>query len=243
MNRKRNLFISSFAAVLAGLLVYFVYTLQLKHIELQETVEVLVPNRFVASGERLEGEMLSKKTIAQASYEPGMFTSLSDAIGLETSVPLGKDEPILDWKVSPYRLLPKRDQSTFQIPRDYVLSVSNGIRAGDQVVIFISGQENSSARLFEELIRVASVKSSGNQEIDDVRNSNLLSLANGDKEKMYASRRDANAMIDYINLNLTEEQWLEIDNLCKNGDVKLVIAFSPASFDPVQTDTEEEKRR
>ncbi|XEC94141.1 flagellar biosynthesis protein FlgA [Paenibacillus tarimensis] len=231
MNRKRQLWISLTAALLSGVLVYAVYMLQLKQIELQETVEVIVPNRFVGSGERITGDVLQTKQIAAASYESEMVTDVSQIIGLETAVPLGEGEPLLAWKVAPYRLLPRRDQATFQIPRDYVLSVSNGIRAGDRVVLYVSGQESESARLFEELIVVASVKTSGNQEVDDVKNPNLLSMANGDKERMYASRRDANAMIDYVNLNLSETQWLKIDSLCKHGEAKLVIAFSPASFD------------
>ncbi|MOA16710.1 hypothetical protein D3C78_1369380 [compost metagenome] len=47
---------------------------------------------------------------------------------------------------------------------------------------------------------------------------------------MYASRRDANGMIEYLNLNLTESQWLEIDGLCASGNLKLVVAYSPESL-------------
>lgn len=234
MNRRRNLIISLLAAVLSGVLVYSIYMLQLKQIELQETVEIIVPTRFVATGEQLTADMLTTKWIARASYEPEMIVSAADVVSLETSIPMGQGEPILSWKISPYRLMPKRDESTFQIPRDYVLSVSNGIRAGDQVVLYVSSEESASSRLFEQLVTVASVKTSGNLEVDDPKNSNLLSLANGDLQKMYASRRDANAMIDYVNLNLTEEQWLRIDQLCKQGGHKLVIAYSPMSMDAIK---------
>ncbi|MBW7460160.1 flagellar biosynthesis protein FlgA, partial [Paenibacillus sepulcri] len=85
--------------------------------------------------------------------------------------------------------------------------------------------------LFDQPVTVASVKTSANIEIDDTDNPNLLSLASGDKEKMYASRRDANGMIDYINLNLQEEQWLELDSLCKSGKARIVIAYSSQSLD------------
>ena len=234
MNRRRNLIISLLAALLSGVLVYCIYVLQLKQIELQETVEIIVPSRFVATGEQMTSDMLTTKWIAKASYEPEMIISAADVVNLETSVPLGEGEPILAWKISPYRLMPKRDQSTFQIPREYVLSVSNGIRAGDQVVLYVSGDESVSSRLFDQLVTVASVKTSGNLEVDDPKNPNLLSLADGDLQKMYASRRDANAMIDYVNLNLTEEQWLQIDQLCKQGGHKLVIAYSPMSMDAVK---------
>jgi hypothetical protein len=231
MYRRRNLVISLAAAVMSGLLVYAVYELQLRQIDLQETVQVVVPVRFIPAGERLTGELLGTKAISKEAYEPGMLLKTGDAIGLETAVPLGSQEPILDWKIDKYRLMPESDESTFQIPREYILSVSNGIRAGDRIELYVSGEGVESERLFDSLITVASVKTSGNQEIDDPQNPNLLSMASGDKEKMYASRRDANGMIDYVNLNLTEKQWLKIDQLCKQGQAKLVIAFSPLSFD------------
>jgi hypothetical protein len=231
MYRRRNILISLTAAILSGLLVYAVYVLQLRQIDLQETKEVVVPLRFIPAGERLTAELLGAKAIPKGNYLPGMLTKASEAVGKETAVPLGSQEPILEWKIDEYRLLPGKTESTFQIPRDYVMSVSNGIRAGDRVLLYASGAGMESGKLFDELITVASVKTSGNQEIDDPKNPNLLSMANGDKASMYASRRDANGMIDYVNLNLTERQWLMIDRLCKNGTAKLVIAFSPRSFD------------
>ncbi len=226
MNRKRNVMIGLIAAALSALLVYGMYELQVRQIVLQETVEVIVPSRFIATGERITADVLSVKKISRAAYGEEMMTDPVHVLGMETAVPLGLGEPILNWKISPYRLLPGRDQATFQIPREYVLSVSNGIRAGDKVILYLSGQEQGAQRLFREPVTVASVKSSGNQEVDDPNKSNMLSMASGNVEGMYVSRRDANAMIDYINLNLTEEQWLEIDKLCSPGEAKLVIAFS-----------------
>ncbi len=231
MNRKRNLLISLTAALLSGLLVYGVYMLQLRQVKFQETITVVVPKQFVQAGERLTSDMLSLKQISKASYVPDMLIDAKEAAGMEAVVPLGSGEPLLKWKVDKFRLLPSRTQSTFQIPRDYVLSVSNGIRAGDKVMLYLSGEAVESTRLFEEAVMVASVKSSGNVEIDDTDNPNLMSLASGDKEKMYASRRDANGMIDYINLNLSEAQWLKLDSLCKTGNSRIVIAYSSQSLD------------
>lgn len=231
MNRKRNLLISLTAALLSGLLVYGVYILQLRQVKFQETVTVVVPKQFVQAGERLTSEMLGLKQISKASYVQDMLIDAKEADGMEAVVPLGSGEPLLKWKVDKFRLLPSRTQSTFQIPRDYVLSVSNGIRAGDKVMLYLSGEAVESTRLFEEAVMVASVKSSGNVEIDDTDNPNLMSLASGDKEKMYASRRDANGMIDYINLNLSEAQWLKLDSLCKTGKSRIVIAYSSQSLD------------
>lgn len=231
MNRKRNMWIGIVAAVLSALLVAAMYQLQVRQMMLQETIKVLVPSRFIGTGERITAEMLTVAAIAKSGYSAEMLTDPALALGMETAVPLGAGEPILDWKISLYRLIPGRTQATFQIPRDYVLSVSNGIRAGDKVILYASGAASESVRLFSELVTVASVKSSGNLEVDDPANPNVLSMAAGNKQGMYTSRRDANAVIDAINLNLTEEQWLVIDQLCKQGEAKLVIAFSPLSFE------------
>ncbi|SDX44844.1 flagellar biosynthesis protein FlgA [Paenibacillus sp. CF384] len=230
MNRKRHIGVTVSAALLSGLLVYGVYVLQLRQVKFQETVNVIVPVRFVDAGERLTTEMLGVKQIAKASYVPEMFLHEEEMNGMEVIVPLGANEPLLSWKVDKFRLLPSREQATFQIPRDYVLSVSNGIRAGDKVMLYLSGESVASARLFAESVTVASVKTSGNLEIDDTSNSNLMSLANSDKEGMYAARRDANGMIDAVNLNLTEAQWLKLDSICKGGKSKVVIAYSSESL-------------
>ncbi|MNI13617.1 hypothetical protein D3C73_668500 [compost metagenome] len=151
-------------------------------------------------------------------------------IGQETAIPLGTNEPILRWKMNRFHMLPSEQQSTFQIPKEYVLSISNGIRAGDQVRVYASTADGSSQKLFHQDITVASVKSSANVEVDNPKNSNLMSKANGDAEKMYLSRLEANGAIDQINLNLTEEEWLTLDRLCSTKKTKLVIAFSSTSI-------------
>lgn len=231
MNRRRNIFISVLAALMSACLVYGMYQLQRLQIEQQDTIAVLVPKRFIAAGERLTQNDLEFMRLPHAVYVPEMLIDTVNAVGKETVIPIGKGEPLLDWKVERYYLQPKRSESTFQIPKEYIRSISNGIRAGDKVLLYGSGESAPSERLFEEAVRVASVKSSGNVEIDNADNPNLLSLADGNKEQMYASRREANGMIDYLNLNLSEEQWLQIDRLCKNGSLKLVVAYSPESLD------------
>ncbi|MCD9026008.1 SAF domain-containing protein [Cohnella silvisoli] len=230
MNRRRQAVISLSAAVISGILVYGVYLLQLRQIKLQETVEVVVPKQFIATGTQLGAEHLKIIPLPRAAVLPEMMTDMAEAIGLETSVPLGSGEPLLRWKVDKYRLLPGSGQSTFQIPREYVKSVSSGIRAGDEVTVYLSDETTASRKLYPDPIRVAGVKTAANLEIDNPKNPNVLSMANDDKEGMYASRRDANGTIDSINLNLTEAQWLTMDSACKGGTAKLIIAFQASSI-------------
>jgi hypothetical protein len=231
MNRRRNLAISAAAAALSGVLIYCIHELQLRQIELQETVRVVAPVRFIPAGERLTSDSLGLRTISKASFMPGMVTDPDAIIGMETVVPLGRDEPLLEWKLDRFRLLPRRDESTFQIPKDYILSVANGLRAGDKALVYASGVDVESGRLFPEPVTVAAVKTSANLEIDDPQRTGLVSRASGDYEQLYLARRDANGAIDAVNLNLTEEQWLRIDNLCRDGRVKLVIAYVPDSYE------------
>jgi hypothetical protein len=230
MNRRRQAAISLSAAVISGMLVYGVYLLQLRQIQFQETVDVVVPKHFIATGTPLGPEHLKIISLPRSALSPEMVTNLSEAIGLENSVPLGGDEPLLRWKVDRYRLLPRSGQSTFQIPREYVKSVSSGIRAGDEVTVYLSDEATASRKLYPDSIRVAGVKTAANLEIDNPKNPNLLSMANSDKEGMYASRRDANGTIDSINLNLTEAQWLALDSACKGGNAKLIIAYQASSI-------------
>ena len=159
----------------------------------------------------------------------GMMYRMEDVVNKEALVPLGTDEPLLTWKLDRYYLLPTSKQATFQIPKEYILSISSGIRAGDAVAIYISSQDGQSRRLFEHGIKVASVKSAANVEIDD-NDQSLRSYLEDDKGKMYTSRRFANGMIDHINLNLTEEEWLIMDRLCRGGLNRIVIAFTAASL-------------
>ncbi|MBP1990906.1 SAF domain-containing protein [Paenibacillus eucommiae] len=229
MNRRRSLVISFTAAMLSGLLVYGVYILQVKQIALQQTIQVVVPKDFIRAGTLIQEQLVELRPVLKGSYNENMVSDLKEIIGQETLTPLGTNEPILKWKINRFHLLPGGDQSTFQIPKEYILSVSNGIRAGDQVRIYASA-EGESHKLLDKDIMVASVKSSANIEVDNPKNSNLLSKANGDAEKMYLSRLEANGAIDQINLNLTEDEWLLLDRLCSTKKTKLVIAFSSASI-------------
>ncbi len=230
MNRKRSLLISVAAAFLSGLLVYGVYVLQIKQINLQQTILVIAPKDFIRAGTVIDQDAVELKPVVKGSFNENMITDLREVIGQEAMVPLGTSEPILKWKLNRFHLLPNAEQSTFQIPKEYLLSISNGIRAGDQVWLYASSAEGGSRKLFEKEITVASVKSSANIEIDNPKNSNLLSKAEGDAEKMYVSRLEANGAIDQINLNMTEEQWLTIDRLCSNKKTKLIVAFSSSSI-------------
>ena len=49
-------------------------------------------------------------------------------------------------------------------------------------------------------------------EVDNPKSSNLLSKVEGDEQKMYTSRMEANGAIDQINLNLSEKNGCKSTN-------------------------------
>lgn len=231
------------AAMLSATLVYGLYVLQRQQLERQGTVSVVVPKRFIPAGERMERSDLELARLPIGAYSRDIVTEMDAAVGKETAIPLGQGEAILAWKINEHYLHPRNGESTFQIPKDYIRSISNGIRAGDRVLLYTSGEEGESRRLFQGAVVVASVKNAANVEVDSLKQSHLLSLADNNKDGMYVARRDANAMIEFINLNLTEEQWLAIDHLCKSGGAKLVIAYSPDSYQQLGEEAKEGTER
>ncbi|CAM3379550.1 SAF domain-containing protein [Marinicrinis lubricantis] len=231
MSKKQHLVIALFAAFVAIGMAYLLYWFQIRHVALQETVQVVVPTQFIDSSTVLDESMLEYKPIEVSSFEKGMVSSMDEVLGMENWIPLGKGEPLLAWKMNRLHLYPLHHQSTFQIPKEYVLSVFNGIRAGDRVIIYSSSPGGESKRLFEQPVTVASVRTSANVEVDDSEHSLASSIAEGNEQQLYVSRMTPNGSIEYINLNLTEEQWLAIDNLCKDESSKLVIAYQSSFTD------------
>ncbi|GAB2671064.1 flagellar biosynthesis protein FlgA [Paenibacillus thermoaerophilus] len=226
MNRRRNLLLGLVSGALAGLLVYGIYLLQLRQVRWTETVMVVVPNDFVDAGVRLEPDMLRLRPMLRGELQPDMATSIGQVAGQETVVPLGQGEAVRLWKVDRFGLLPREGELTFQLPKEYVLSISNGIRAGDRVRLYASGANAPDGPVLSRDVVVASVKSAGNVEVDNPKQPSLYSRLQDDREKLYASRREANGPIQEINLNLTPEEWLEIDRICGGSKTKLVVAYA-----------------
>lgn len=225
MISRRRMLLSLAAALLAALAVYGLYYVQLERVQAEERVSIIVPNRWIDAGQFITAEQLAWMAIPVSIATDDMIYNIEDVVGQEAVIPLGAEEPLLHWKLNKFSLHPGEQQATFQIPKDYIKSISNGIRAGDEVWIYISSVEGGSERLFQEGIIVASVKTGSNNEVDVPDEADKHAIIRGNAEQMYASRRDANGMIEHINVNLTEQQWLEIDRRCSDGQSKLVIAY------------------
>lgn len=225
MLRNRKMFITLVSAALSACMVYGLYLLQAEHIQAEEQVQVVAPSNWIEAGQMITAEHLKLVAVPISLATAEMVYKKADVIGQEAIIPLGVDEPILQWKLNRFALHPSDHEATFQIPKDYIKSISNGIRAGDVVWIYSSGEASIPQRLFQQDIIVASVKTGSNLEVDVPDEQGKNAIVRSNAEQMYASRRIANGMIEYINVNLSEEQWLYIDELCRSGDIKLVIAY------------------
>jgi len=221
--RIRNLLTGTLSLAAAFAIVWAIHELLLKEAEAGRTVDVPVPASFIPAGTLLEERMLEWIALEEGALHRETVLAAERIVGMENIVPLGRHEPILAWKLDRHRLMPARGQATFRIPREYVLSVSGGIRAGDAVRLFVS-EPGSPRRLFDHDVMVASVRTSSGEEVGLDAYGPGAAAAN-DRERLYASRRAA-GVIDAVELNLTEDEWLTIDRLCSTG-LKLVIALSP----------------
>lgn len=220
MLRFRRLLISLLAALAAAGLVYAVYMTLLHQVELQETTTVIVPGRFIQEGTVITEDLLTHRTVLKATVDSDMFIDADELIGRQTLIPLGEGEPVLRWKLSDLVLLPLEQESTFEVPKEYIRSISGGVREGDLVRIYVSGDGNERRLLLED-VRVASVRLS-----DDSRSRESSEpQGQADQHQRLLALRAAK-QVDRINLNLTEDQWLLLDRACTQPDGgKLVIAL------------------
>jgi hypothetical protein len=226
MRRSRAYLVIFVAAIVSAVLVVSLYQVQAASFKRQQKIIVVAPAKFIAVGQVVREEDVKRLVILKSAFMNGMVRSERAVVGKTAAVALGKNEPILDWKLGQDYSIPKPNEATFLIPRNYILSISNEIRAGDFVDVYASSFGGKSTRLFDGPVVVHAVKTSANQEVTDVPELPLASNFVSNRHALLASRKNASGSIEYVNLNLTESQWLLIDRQCKSGASKLVIAYA-----------------
>lgn len=227
MKRKHRWLVLAISLLLSGLIVYGMYRLQGQYIRSEQTVPIYVANQWLQAGHIITSTDLKQVQYPLSLVTEDMLIHSDELINKELVIPLGKEEPFISWKLNTFHLLPKLDEATFQIPVTYIKSVANDIRAGDYVYIYASGHDVASNKLFNEPVKVAAVKTSTNTEVESVAINDVGSTLDSNSFELYQHRRKASGVIEYINLNLTEPQWLAIDELCKDGNAQLIVAFTP----------------
>lgn len=227
MKRRQRWYVLIVAFILSALLIYGMYMLQQNYIRAEQTVPVYVASKWLQAGHILSEQDVTQIWYPEAYVTSDMALQLEQLLNKELVIPIGQDEPILLWKLNSFHLLPRQDEATFQIPAFYIKSAANDLRAGDYVYVYISEASGSSKKLFEQPIKVAAVKTSTNAEVESVMGSELEAMLQSDEQALYQHRRRASGVIEYINLNLTEEQWLKVDEHCKALHAQLILAYTP----------------
>lgn len=230
MRRGVTLILLVVAVCVSAILVVALYQLQEKYLNKKQEVRVIAPDQFIPIGHVLKREDLKFVAISHQDESIEMSRNLIPLVGQVAIVALGKDEPIRTWKLSANPIVPREHEATFQIPKSYLFSISNEIRSGDHVQVFVSSPNGSSELLFPQPVVVASVKTSNNQEVEDKVEAGLPNQFRSNDAAVARNRRNANGLIDYVNLNLTEFQWLAIDRLCKSGSARIALAFTNDNF-------------
>ncbi|GIQ71022.1 SAF domain-containing protein [Xylanibacillus composti] len=225
MNRRTSLLLSLLSACAAAVMVYGLYVWQLRELELQQQVTVVAPSRFLDAGEQLTEDAMTTVPMTASNVQDDMVTNAEEVLGLTALIPLGAGEPLRTWKLGEVRLLPTTEESVFQIPEDYVLSVSNDIRAGDKVSLYLSGTEHPRKLLTRDVV-VASVKTAANREVTEELP--VEQRLGGNGERLYGRRQQASGTIAHINVLLREQEWEAIDRACGEQGGKLVIALADA---------------
>ena len=227
MKRKQRWLLIFISFILSSVIIYGLYLFQAHYIRAEQTVTVYVANKWLQTGHIVTPSDIKTVMFPRSIVTDEMIVEMNQLLNKELIMPLGQDEPFLVWKLNDFHLLPKHDEATFQIPVQYIKSVANDLRAGDYVSLYLSQEDGVSLKLFEKPIKVASVKTSTNVEVESITGNDVSLLLQSNEAALYQQRRKATGMIEYINLNLTEQQWLAIDEACKTGQAELIIAYSP----------------
>lgn len=224
MRRGRAYLIIFIACMISAILVATLYHFQRTYFMKQNETIVVAPAKLIPVGQVIREQDLKRISISKHQNRSEMFQQVSDVEGMTAAVTLGKNEPILAWKIGKDLALPHSGEATFQIPKSYIFSLSNEIRSGDYVNIYLSSPNGVSEKLFDESVVVHSVKTAANHEVIDVLDVPLTEAFKSNEMALRKSRKNANGLIEYINLNLSEQQWLNIDRFCKTGSSRIAIA-------------------
>lgn len=225
MGRRRTLIALAISVVVAALLVAVLFRIVQASVLKQQKTWVLAPRHFLPVGHVISADDVTRVVVFRDSVTDRVVRSKQALVGRMVAVSMGKHEPILRWKVVRNAALPRGDERTFQIPKSYLFSVANELRAGDSVYVFVSAHEGSK-QLFAKPVRVHAVKTAANQEVTDAGQSPFTDAFRGNAEALAVSRKNANGAIEAVNLNLRPEQWLEIDRLCKDGESRIALAYA-----------------
>ena len=228
MGRRRTWIAIAISVTIAVLLVAVLFRVVQASVLKQQKVWVLAPSHFLPVGHVITAQDVARIVVFRDSVTDETVRSKQALIGQMVAVAMGKHEPFVRWKVARNAAIPRGDERTFQIPKSYLFSVANELRAGDAVYVYVSSREGSK-QLFEDPVRVHAVKTASNQEVTDLAQAPFSGAFQSNAQALATSRQNANGAIDSVNLNLRPNQWLQIDQLCKAGTAHIALAYTSSA--------------
>lgn len=142
----------------------------------RNTMLTLKPVRTLLSGEVIEAGMLRRVEIPGTAHRDDAIVDVTSLSGRVVVVPIGKDEELTGWKLSPGRVVPLPDERYYSFKTDAVANVNNMVRKGDRVDVWMEWKHpdpNRAAAMDTAAIKViaglpvSAVKSAEGIEVED----------------------------------------------------------------------------
>jgi hypothetical protein len=166
--------------MMIGFSLYFYYQFTDHYQAVKTTMHTLKPLRPLQAGEMITNENVQSVLIPITAHDPSAIIDMERIRGKKLMVPLSTGEEFAPWKLADVIAAPSPDQRYYSFKTDALQNVSNMIRRGDRVDVWVEldtprrsvdekGGEQwiGSVKLLENLL-VADVKSAEGAEIVDV---------------------------------------------------------------------------
>jgi Flp pilus assembly protein CpaB len=217
----------------------------MKRYEVKVTTEpVLMAKRYIPAHTVITEEMLYMEQIDSRLKNTNAIHDPKFLIGKETSIPIGTNEQLVNWKIDERRLIPNPGESYFTFKTDAISSVSNMVRRGDYVPIWLEVDESTlqswsaadnqgsvpGALLVIDQAKVAYVKDAQGQEVVDQGSNKVEQFFYGksdhydqvDHEQFRAIASADTVSVTYI---LTDRQYERLVRAQRFGKLKMGLSW------------------
>lgn len=192
------------------------------------TADAIMPSRLIASGETIDASMLRTVRVAKAAIPADAVRDAEAVIGSTAVVPIGPNETIASWKLADRQLTPREGERYVSFPTDDVTNVSNMLRRGDRVDVWVefdepvllNGRLRGAVKVAENVL-VASVRTQDGTEVTDSRAYDAPFQSSG--KQMERVRSEASGKAGMNTFIMSEEVYDAFALASIAGKVKLVL--------------------
>lgn len=193
----------------------------------------IMPTRLLNAGEVIDSTMLRHVTVPLDAHRKDAIVDVNSLIGMTVIVPIGSTEEFVSWKLAKANHVPVDGERYYAFPTDSLTNVSNMVRKGDRVDVWIEFPEPvlvemgdnlwhfSAVKIIENLY-VAHVKSSEGIEITDTTADSLAFIA-GDDLQLASHRNNSNGIPGQNIYIMTDEIYDAYVMGSLSGTIKLSL--------------------